>query len=256
MTAGASHAKSLIATSYDRAAADFAGYADKLVYRFLAEPLAARLRDVEGRVLDVAGGTGALARMFEESIATDIAPRQLVHNPVELKVAADAERLPFRSDSFGAAACAFGINHFPEAPTAVREMARVAPVVGLVTWARPDEPFAPKQIVLDAVERRAGRSRTEAGDLIEDMTNATGSTDAITALLAAANLEHHVEEVVVEVPWPGAEAFVDYRMSMTGVTAFVDDLSAARSEAITAINALPEGELRWSPRLIVGVGRR
>ena len=64
---------------------------------------------------------------------------------------------------------------------------RVAPVVGLLTWARPEEHYAPKQIVLDAVERHAGRFRTEAGDLIDEMTDATGSVVAVTGLLEGAD---------------------------------------------------------------------
>lgn len=176
--------KSLIAAAYDRSAADFAEYAAKLVYRHLSGPVAERLRDLPGLVLDVAGGTGALSHHLERVLTLDISRAQLLQNPVALKVVADAEALPFAPDSFAAAASAFGINHFPRPDTAVAEMARVAPVVALATWARPEDPYRPKKIVLDAVERHAGRARTAAGDLIDAMTDSTGSIPAITASIA------------------------------------------------------------------------
>ena len=248
--------KAVIAAAYDRTAAEFAELSAKLVYRHLSVPLAERLHDVDGLVLDVAGGTGALAHQLESPLTLDISLEQLLQNPIESRVVADAEALPFRSDAFAAAASAFGINHFPNPEGAIEEMARVAPVVGLLTWVRPEDRFAPKEIVFDVVQRHAGRSRTEAGDLIDEMTNATGSVDAVRGLLGAAGLDAEVEEIVVEVPWPGAEKFVDYRMSATGVTDMIGDVPAARSEALEEIEALPEADLRWRPRLVLGIGRR
>jgi ubiquinone/menaquinone biosynthesis C-methylase UbiE len=248
--------KSLIAAAYDRAAPDFAEFAARLVYRHLSVPLVERLRSIDGLLLDVAGGTGALAHQVERVLTLDISLEQLLQNPIELKVVSDAELLPFPDDAFAAAASAFGINHFPNPQAAVDEMARVAPVVGLLTWARPEDHYEPKQIVLDVVERHAGRFRTEAGDLIDEMTNATGSIAAVTGLLEGAGLHPEVEEIVVEVPWPGVEGFVDYRVSSTGVTEMIDDLAAARAEAIAEIEALPEPELKWQPRLVLGLGAR
>jgi ubiquinone/menaquinone biosynthesis C-methylase UbiE len=248
--------KSLIAAAYDRSAVEFAEYAAKLVYRHLSVPLAGRLRDLRGLVLDVAGGTGALAHQLDRVLTLDISLEQLLQNPVELKVVADAEALPFAADSFAASASAFGINHFPRPDRAVAEMARVAPIVGLATWARPDDPYPPKQIVLDAVERHAGRSRTEAGDLIEEMTEATGSVSAIEKLLDGAGLTSEVEEITVEVPWPGADQFVDYRISMTGVLDAIEDVHELRAEVIAEIEELPAADLEWRPRLVVGLARR
>jgi SAM-dependent methyltransferase len=247
-------AKALIAASYERSASDFAQFADTLVYRHLAAPLAARLEGTAGTILDVASGTGALARLLERPVASDISHGQLVHNPVELRVVADAEGLPFRARTFAAAVCAFGINHFPDARAAVSEMARVGSVVGLTTWVRPEAPYAPKEIVLDLVARHAGRSRTDAGDLVDELTKATGSVVAIETLLEGAGLSAEVREIAVEVPWPGSAQFVDYRMSTTGVTSMLDDHDAVRREAIAAVDALPHAELAWSPRLVVGIG--
>lgn len=253
--ATASRAKTLITSTYERSAADFARLADKLVYSHLAEPLAAALADVEGLVLDVASGTGALARRLPQVVATDISLAQLVHNPVALKATGDAEALPFRTGTFVAAVSAFGINHFPDPGGAVREMARVGSVVGLLTWARPDAPFVPREIVLETVARHAGRSRTEAGDVIEELTDATGSGAALERLLADARLAPEVSETTVNVPWPGTEEFVDYRMSMTGVMSAITDARSVRDEAMAAIEDLDPSELQWAPRLVLGIGR-
>jgi ubiquinone/menaquinone biosynthesis C-methylase UbiE len=249
--------KSMIAATYDRSAADFAALADYLVYRHLAAPLAARLRGLKGTVLDVAGGAGALARQLERAVVVDISLGQLLHGTVEAKVAGDAEALPFRDDAFAAAGSAFGINHFPRPEVAVAEMGRVAPVVGLVTWARPADAYAPKEIVLDTVARHAGRSRTDAGDLIEEMTEAMGSVAALRGVLKGAGLAaEEVEEIAVDVPWPGVAQFVDYRLAMTGVGHLVDDPDAVRAEAAAAIARLPAAALEWRPRLVVAIGRR
>lgn len=91
-------AKRVIAREYDRSADRFSESADRLVYTHLCAPLAGALGRVEGAVLDVASGTGALGRRLPESVATDLSFGQLSCNPIELRVQADAETLPFADD--------------------------------------------------------------------------------------------------------------------------------------------------------------
>jgi hypothetical protein len=81
-----SHDKQDITASYDDAAQGFARFADPQVYSHLAKPLAASLRQVSGTLLDVASGTGALGRLFEDAVAADISHQQLLMNPLPLKV--------------------------------------------------------------------------------------------------------------------------------------------------------------------------
>src|SRR5687767_13376824 len=107
-------------------------------------------------MLDVAAGSGAFGRRFRDVVAVDVAVGQLAVNGTATGVRADAEVLPFRDDSFAAAGCSFGINHLLDPGAAVREMARVAPVVGLSTWQRPERQYAPKRAVHDAVHRLVG----------------------------------------------------------------------------------------------------
>jgi SAM-dependent methyltransferase len=248
--------KRLLAEAYDASATGFARSADRLVYAYLARPLARAMAGVAGRVLDVASGSGALGRLLPAAVALDLSAAQLRHNPLEVRVLADAERLPFRDGAFAAAGCAFGVNHFPDQAAAVAEMARVAPLVGLLTWVRPEEPYAPKQAVMEVVARRAGADRTVAGAVADELGERVGSPDAVHGLLAGAGLRPEVHEVEVDVPWPGAAAFVDYRLATVGVAGLVDDPAAVRREAIAAVAALPGRRLPWRPRLVLGLGHR
>jgi SAM-dependent methyltransferase len=249
--------KRLFAAAYDASAAGFARSADRLVYAYLARPLARALAGAGGPVLDVASGSGALGRLLPAAVALDLSAAQLRHNPLGRRVLADAERLPFRDGAFAAVGCAFGINHFPDPAAAVAEMARVAPLVGLLTWVRPEEErYAPKLAVLEVVERRAGTDRTVAGAVADELGERVGSPAAVHALLGGAGLRPEVRGVEVDLPWPGAAAFVDYRLATVGVAGLVDDLAAVRREAIAAVEALPREALPWRPRLVLGVGRR
>jgi hypothetical protein len=109
---------------------------------------------------------------------------------------------------------------------------------------------------MEVVARHAGRARTPAGRLADELGERVGSTAAVRALLAGAGLRAEVAEVEVDLPWPGAAAFVDYRLATVGVAGLVDDPAAVRREAVAAVAALPEGSLPWAPRLVLGVGRR
>jgi ubiquinone/menaquinone biosynthesis C-methylase UbiE len=248
--------KRLIAHDYDRSAGGFSAFADAAVYRYLTDPLAQALAEVIGPVLDVASGSGAVGRQLRWAMACDLSVGQLAHNLLAAKVCADAERLPFAADAFAGASCAFGLNHFPDPAAAVAEMARVAPVVGVLTWLRPAPGYAPRQVVLDVIAAHVGTARTEAGEAIDQMAEAVGSQATVGALLAGAGLVADVREVPVDVPWPGTEAFVDYRLSLFGKAADAADPGLLRRDAIAAVNRLPADLLAWRVPLVLGLGRR
>src|SRR5579871_5268961 len=214
------------AEAYDRAAPRFAASADYHVYRRLAAPLVDGVRAAAdltiGTVLDVAAGTGAVGRNVPRVVAADISLAQLRHNTALGRVRADGTRLPFPDDSFAAAVCGFGVNHVACPGELVREMARLAPVVGVSTWLRPEPPYRPKQAVEGVLARRAGRARSDVGELLDGYSDAVGSVGAVVGLLSGAGLTAHVEAVEVDIPWPGADAYLDYRLAMP-TTAGVDD---------------------------------
>ncbi len=245
-----------IASSYEAAAPGFSRYADEHVYRHLAEPLGESLRSVQGVVLDIASGSGALARRLPDVVALDISWSILASNDARDGVQADAEHLPFAGDSFAASASAFGINHFPQPARAVKEMARVSPYVALLTWKRPEIPYPPGDAVFGVIEHHCGRARSRTGEAVERMSTEVGSESALTALLSAAGLDATVTTISASVPWPGAEEFVDYRLSMLGSLASEADLPRLRRDAVAAVRALPPEALSWKPRLVLGLGRR
>jgi hypothetical protein len=75
-------AKRLFAAAYDASAGGFARSADRLVYAYLARPLARALAGNPGPVLDVAAGSGALGRLLPAEVALDLSAAQLRHNPL------------------------------------------------------------------------------------------------------------------------------------------------------------------------------
>lgn len=259
MVSPVSTAAELSARCYDLAASGFAAAADQQVYRLLAAPLSQAITAAVGDgaigpVLDVAAGTGAVGRHFSDVVAVDISHEQLRHNATPRRVRADGLRLPFRNDAFGCVVCGFGVNHVPEPAAFVSELARVAPIIGVSTWQRPETLYPPKQAVFDVLARRAGRARTDFGELLDGYTNAIGSVEAIGRLLRRAGLKAQVDAVQVEVPWPGVDEYLTYRLSMP--TSAVDADPGLRSELRDALLALPPEALVWRPWVIVGVGRR
>ena len=189
-------------------------------------------------------------------VALDISLRILTANEARDRVQADAERLPFANDSFAASASAFGINHFPWPSHAVAEMARVSPFVALITWKRPETPYAPLDAIFGVIAHHCGRSRSRTGEAVERMSIEVGSERALAALLTSAGLEATVSTITASVPWPGAAEFVDYRLSMLGSLATEADLSQLRNDAVAAVATLPSEALSWEPHLVLGVGRR
>jgi demethylmenaquinone methyltransferase/2-methoxy-6-polyprenyl-1,4-benzoquinol methylase len=113
------------------------------------------------RVLDVAGGSGDLARLFArrvgsqgEVILTDINPAMLDAGRNRLldegwiipAVRCDGERLPFASDRFDCVSIAFGLRNMTRKETALAEMRRVLKPGGrllVLEFSRIWRPLAP-----------------------------------------------------------------------------------------------------------------
>jgi ubiquinone/menaquinone biosynthesis C-methylase UbiE len=92
------------------------------------------------RVLDVACGTGLVARLAAEAVGVDGRVAAVDLNPAMLAVAsglqavegapiewveADAQALPFAEASFDVVCCQLGLQFFPDRERALREMKRV-----------------------------------------------------------------------------------------------------------------------------------
>lgn len=110
-----------------------------------------------GTVLDIGGGTGALAVRLADILGVrvtvlDPTPEMLAYVPEHHRVAAVvgvAERMPFESGTFDAAIVSDAFHHFRDQGGAVREMARVVRRGGTVVVLDLDpRPFAMRLIVL------------------------------------------------------------------------------------------------------------
>ena len=139
-----------------------------LIFEPYAEDLARRLAPrAPGRVLEIAAGTGVVARKLAVTlpadatiVATDLNQAMLdeaAARPVARRVEwrrADAASLPFDDESFDAVVCQFGVMFFPDKPAAFAEARRVLKPGGMFlfnVWDRiEDNEFA--DVVTRALE--------------------------------------------------------------------------------------------------------
>jgi demethylmenaquinone methyltransferase / 2-methoxy-6-polyprenyl-1,4-benzoquinol methylase len=151
-----------VATRYDLMNDLMSGGLHRLWKRFAVE--ASGVRPGE-RVLDIAGGTGDLARLFAGRVGasggvvlTDINPAMLrlgrdrlldsgVLAPI---VQCSAEALPFSSDSFDCVSVAFGLRNMTHKDTALAEMRRVLKPGGRLLVLEFSRVWAPLKPLYDA----------------------------------------------------------------------------------------------------------
>lgn len=129
--------------------ASYAEYADRLHrFEFADRLLTGRYRrerfgDVDGRVLDVACGTGTNVRYLPESaeyVGIDISPEMLANAEERLASLGrdgtlqqmDAQDLAFADDSFDAVISSLSTCTFPDPVAALREMERVCKPNGTI----------------------------------------------------------------------------------------------------------------------------
>ncbi len=209
------------------------------------------------RVLDVACGTGVVARIA----ATRVGPSGTVVgvdlNPGMLSVArsvvspdsrssgelqwqeASADKLPFPDGSFNVVYCQLGLQFFADRPAALREMRRVLGTEGrlaLMVWRGIHESpgFA---VLADALQRHVGQPAAAIMRAPFGLSNA----DELEALVRAAGFQNvAIQQRSGTVRFPSVERFVLSYVAgspLAGPVSQADD--AARAALITDVrNAL------------------
>lgn len=149
------------------------------------------------RVLDVACGTGILARVMAERVGSDGSVSGVDANPGMLVVAnriapeiewreGDAEALPYESDSFDAVVCQFGLMLFSSPKTALQEMKRVLRPGGHLAAAvfGPLDDLPAYAAIADVYDRLVDKS---VGDALRTPFS-MGDTDVLASVFAGAGI--------------------------------------------------------------------
>lgn len=204
------------------------------------------------RVIDVACGTGVVARIAATSVGPAGAVVGVDLNPGMLDVArsvaptgslqwqeASADKLPFPDGSFNVVYCQLGLQFFADRAAALREMRRVSSAKGrlaLMVWRGIHESpgFA---VLAEALERHVGQAAAAIMRAPFGLSNA----DELEALVRAAGFQNvAIQQRSGTVRFPSVERFVLSYVAgspLAGPVSQADD--AARAALITDVrNAL------------------
>ena len=226
-----------------------AGYYEDLLVPALFSKWAKRLAkaariDAGDRVLDVACGTGVLAREAAKRAGPAGSVRGLDSNPGMLAQAkklapeivwqqGSAESLPYGDESFDVVVSQFGLTFFSDAKGALREMYRVLAPGGRVVVAVFDsiDSIPPYRTMAKILDRRIGEG---AGDALR-APFALGDQGQFTALLRAAELDCDVSTKVETARFPSLKSMVlaDAKgwYPLAGIVLDEDDVDGIVSEA-------------------------
>lgn len=190
------------------------------------------------RILDVACGTGIVARQIARRVGTQGTVIGLDIDPDKITVARaaaereglaiewrarPAERLPFSDSSFDLILCQFGLMFFTDRHAALMEMHRVLRADGrmvLSVWQGLDRhPFY--QTLHEVSSRRLGESSVGA-------VFSLGDSDELRTLLTDAGFQDiEIEPMSITARYPNAQEFL----------AWESDIDAARTPALQELDA-------------------
>jgi ubiquinone/menaquinone biosynthesis C-methylase UbiE len=184
-------------------------------------------------VLDVACGTGVVARKAAEVVGPTGAVSGVDLNPAMIEVAkgrasaidwriGDAVDLPFADATFDVALCQSALFFFADPQQAVREMARVVGaggVVALQTYAGLDEQPVYGPFVASVSRLAGGDARKLLGTYWSQ-----GDLSELRSLLESAGLETTAAESRLgHVRFPSIDAFVHTEIQATPLASRIDD---------------------------------
>lgn len=198
------------------------------------------------RLLDVACGTGVVARAAAERVGNDGRVVGLDLNPEMLRVArsvgaapiewweGSALALPFEADEFGVVLCQFGLQFFPDQSVAVRELRRVlAPAgrVGVSVFAELERnPVA--QVLSDALDRQFG----EGASFAKRNEHALADADELAALFREAGLAAvRIETVAKTSRYPSVSEYVRFQLQATPLAAVLEPYDPLERDRLSAL---------------------
>lgn len=250
------HASDQYASAYGRGAGVYA----RVLQPTLC-PVARRILDLADvrsgdRLLDVATGTGVVAReAFKRGmavsgidIATEMIDTARKHSSSSIEfVCADATSLPFADDAFDVVTCGFGLSHMPDPSAVLGEVRRVLRVGGRFvesSWGSEGENEAFTAIL--SVLRAASRGHLHAfADILDEDTWADPERGAALLSTAGFDVDVVTDRLTGRYDSPSAAlawtlAWPDY-----GETAASLSESERASFKTTAAAEIAESELSW-----------
>jgi SAM-dependent methyltransferase len=224
----------------------FADAYQEFLVPVLFEPLAGALlhsaRPAPGqRVLDVACGTGAVARRAA-TVTTDVTGVDA--EPAMLAVArridpaigwthADAASLPFPDAAFDVVYCQQGLQFMPDPAAALGQMARVLAPGGrlaLALWR--DVSFSPGfRALADALDRHAGPA---VGNIMRRPFGRGDAGDVSALIMGAGFGRPDVTVRTISVRFPSPDAFFQRQVAASPLAQPVAALTATTRQAIVA----------------------
>jgi ubiquinone/menaquinone biosynthesis C-methylase UbiE len=248
-----------------------AAYEDFFVPRFFAQWVPHLLDATEvtagQRVLDVACGTGIVARGAAERGATvtgaDLNPAMLT---VARRVAPDLEwrqgdaaALPCEDGEFDVALCQMAMMFFPDPVAVLRELRRVVRPGGAVAYLVPGtlEVNPPYQVFVDVVSRNAGAE----GRALVTTYFALGDPDRLAGFARDAGLEvTAVEQPAGRTRFGSVDEFVAVELDSTPLGSRLDEPTRARiteeCRAGLAAYVNDTGELAFAFACVLVAARR
>ncbi|MDX1624198.1 MAG: methyltransferase domain-containing protein [Gemmatimonadota bacterium] len=214
----------------------------------IGRPVAARLIEAAAlrpgdRVLDVACGTGIVARLAAKRVGPDGAVQGLDSNPGMLAVAreastadpsivwheAPAEAMPLPDGSFDVVLCGMGLQFFSDRSAGLREMRRVLAPGGRLAANLPGPTPPPLEAMAEALARHVSPESAGFVHAVFSLHDA----DEIRSLAADAgfgDVQVRSEPVSLRLPAPGE--FLWHYVHSTPMAAALAEISQERRNAL------------------------
>jgi ubiquinone/menaquinone biosynthesis C-methylase UbiE len=214
----------------------------------IGAPMAAALVDVAAprpgeRALDVACGTGVVARLVAERVGSTGAVAGLDANPGMLTVArsvqgpdaaiewhqSSAEKLPFSDGAFDLVTCQMGLQFFPDKAAALREQRRVLAPGGRVALNLPGPTPPLFQAFADALARHVGPPAAGFVQVVFSLHDA----GEIRALMTEAGFQDvRVEAATATLPLPAPVDFMWQYIHSTPLAGVIGQVGDEQRDAL------------------------